>query len=276
MSRQKGAHKGAKTAEVEAVGATGQGGEARVTGEGWGGWAGGLDVSVSFRELGEILERLGGNFVTGHPRVKLSATEAIVIKELAKFTIAVKVFGLPLILAIPVELSQSLVNFFNGGEETSKSFFLGIVSGRHGGGPGGTVVGRGVGALKISRLHNTTLDNLPLFLTAVIPVANKLLQCVGQPDDGTSRILIYIIHNLGQNFLNVIIFFIWLLSYRSGKLFGQAFNGLIIILATIPPTHSQHPVNRLFKVFRRLGKGLIRRHPNVPTNRLTYHNSTPD
>ncbi|GIX62604.1 reticulon-like protein B8 [Babesia caballi] len=46
MSRQEGAHKGAKAAEVEAVGATAQGVEARVAGEGWAGRAGGVEVSV--------------------------------------------------------------------------------------------------------------------------------------------------------------------------------------------------------------------------------------
>ncbi|GIX62505.1 dUTP diphosphatase [Babesia caballi] len=39
-SRQKGAHKGAKAAEVEAVSSTGQGGEARVAEEGRAGRAG--------------------------------------------------------------------------------------------------------------------------------------------------------------------------------------------------------------------------------------------
>ncbi|GIX63494.1 uncharacterized protein BcabD6B2_53780 [Babesia caballi] len=44
ISRQKGAHKRAKAAEVEAVGATGQCGETRIASEGGGGGAGGLDV----------------------------------------------------------------------------------------------------------------------------------------------------------------------------------------------------------------------------------------
>ncbi|GIX65460.1 acetyl-CoA carboxylase, carboxyltransferase component [Babesia caballi] len=42
MSRQKGAHESVKAADVEAVGATGQGGEPRVPGEGGGDGAGGL------------------------------------------------------------------------------------------------------------------------------------------------------------------------------------------------------------------------------------------
>ncbi|GIX62725.1 uncharacterized protein BcabD6B2_21600 [Babesia caballi] len=47
MSRQKGAHKRAKATEIEAVSATGKGGEARVAGEGGGGRAGGFyDVGI--------------------------------------------------------------------------------------------------------------------------------------------------------------------------------------------------------------------------------------
>ncbi|GIX66142.1 3-oxoacid CoA-transferase subunit B [Babesia caballi] len=44
LSRQKGAHKSAKASEVKAVGATAQGSEARVPGEGGCGGAGGLDT----------------------------------------------------------------------------------------------------------------------------------------------------------------------------------------------------------------------------------------
>ncbi|GIX63228.1 uncharacterized protein BcabD6B2_26630 [Babesia caballi] len=50
LSRQKGAHKGGKAAEVEAVGTTAQGGDAREAGEGGGGGAGGLDGVKRIRD----------------------------------------------------------------------------------------------------------------------------------------------------------------------------------------------------------------------------------
>ncbi|GIX61596.1 uncharacterized protein BcabD6B2_10310 [Babesia caballi] len=131
MSRQKSGHKSTKAADVKAVGATGQGGESRVAGEAGGGWAGRLDVNVrskigsggavGFRELIKALEGLSGNFVTGHTSVKLSATEAIRSHKLIKgvaMTTATKALTRPLRLAIEEELGQSLVNFFDGGEET--------------------------------------------------------------------------------------------------------------------------------------------------------------
>ncbi|GIX64742.1 uncharacterized protein BcabD6B2_41770 [Babesia caballi] len=54
-SRQKGADKAAKAAEVKAVGATGKGGEARVAGEGGGCGAGRVD-RVEGRERGESVD----------------------------------------------------------------------------------------------------------------------------------------------------------------------------------------------------------------------------
>ncbi|GIX63003.1 60S ribosomal protein L12 [Babesia caballi] len=94
VSRQKGAHKGAKAAEVEAVGATAQGGEARVAGEKWAGRAGRLDLSA--------LEGLTCDFVTLHIGVKLSVTEAIRSHELMKgvATVTIKAFLRPLRLAL--------------------------------------------------------------------------------------------------------------------------------------------------------------------------------
>ncbi|GIX65006.1 transposase [Babesia caballi] len=302
MSRQKSTHEIAKAAEVEAVGATAQGSESRVAGEGGSGGAGGLDVNVRSKteglegwivpggavgrgELGKVFERIIGNVCTGHITVELSLAKAICSHKLIKgvaMTTATKTLLRPLRIAFKVELSQSLVDECNGSEEAFKGFFVDIFNSGKYFRQLGTAVIRGVGVWKVSSFQNTIFADLPLIIRITFRplIPYELLQCVGQPDDGTSRTDICIIHNLGQNFLNVIIFFIWLLSYRSGKLLGQAFNGLLtllVLLIAVPPTHSQHPVNRLFKVYGRLGKGLLpSRHLKVPTNRLTYHNTTAD
>ncbi|GIX65480.1 exosortase A [Babesia caballi] len=63
MSRQKGAHHGAKTAEIKAVGATGQCGESRVAGEGGGDGAGYSRMYVSVvmgSGLPEVSRPMGG------------------------------------------------------------------------------------------------------------------------------------------------------------------------------------------------------------------------
>ncbi|GIX65371.1 3-hydroxyphenylacetate 6-hydroxylase [Babesia caballi] len=150
MSRQKAAHKSAKAAEVEAVGATCQGGCPRVPGErgrgGAGGpdWRGGgvqpcilfklstegiegricADSLIGFRELSEVFERSVGNFVTGHTSVELSRLIAVVIHELLKsfVTTSTKTLLRPPVLALEKELSQSLKDFLNGGEEILDGF----------------------------------------------------------------------------------------------------------------------------------------------------------
>ncbi|GIX64909.1 uncharacterized protein BcabD6B2_43440 [Babesia caballi] len=165
MSRQKGAHKSAKAPEVKAVGATGQGGCPRVAEEGWGTGAGGLDVNgrivaggaVCFSEFRKALERLTNNFVTIHLRVKVSLLKAILLHEMIEVS-TTKVFILPPILALQIELSQSLEDFFNGNVETLDGFYLGIVTVTDSEIPRSTTVSGGVDVI-VCRLTLTLCNN---------------------------------------------------------------------------------------------------------------------
>ncbi|GIX62996.1 phenylalanine-tRNA ligase subunit alpha [Babesia caballi] len=67
MSRQKGAYKRAKAAKVEAVGASAQGGKARVAGEGRGGGTGGTNVveEISDVVVANEVERCEGPELIG-------------------------------------------------------------------------------------------------------------------------------------------------------------------------------------------------------------------
>ncbi|GIX64667.1 uncharacterized protein BcabD6B2_41020 [Babesia caballi] len=195
LSRQKGAHKGAKAAEVEAVGATGQCPEARVTGEGGGGGTGGLDRRewegggfrpcillklrtegvdgwicsggvVGCRELIKAIESFTDNLFTGHITVELSLFKAIPIHEVLKsfVTTATKALTSPLRLAIVVELGQSLEDLFNGDEEIYNaciSFFVFSLDtiNFYVGEPGGTIVSRGVGRVLAGRVIRARRHN---------------------------------------------------------------------------------------------------------------------
>ncbi|GIX62157.1 TonB-dependent receptor [Babesia caballi] len=168
MSRQKGAHKCAKAAEVEAVGATGQSSGARVAEEGRGDGAGGADVNVR------------GN-----------ATEAILFHELFKVT-ATKVFGLPLRFAVVVERGESLEDFFNGGEENpgASNLFVSRIlraSCAYVGVPR-TCIGRGVGTrsaimLYLTGLHNTVTVNFDFVTPSSILIPDELRESIAHCTD---------------------------------------------------------------------------------------------
>ncbi|GIX62719.1 uncharacterized protein BcabD6B2_21540 [Babesia caballi] len=252
--------------------------------------------AVGCRELSEALQGLSGNPLTGHITVELSLLKAILLHEFFKVTaatIAAKVFGLPLRLALQVELGQSFVDECNGGEETLDGLFrvallLFLSTDFHIETPGRTVVGGGVYAIVILTLtfgvYVNLLDNasavnfMVVSISTPIPtrlIPDELREGVAKLLDGTIRLdFLLILCKHSQNFLNVIIFSMWRLFYRSGERLSQFRN------CSMTPTepisaHSQHPVDRLFKVLGRVGKGFLpKRHLSVLTkitNRITCH-----
>ncbi|GIX65457.1 succinate-semialdehyde dehydrogenase [Babesia caballi] len=112
MSRQEGANKSAKAAEVEAVAATGQCGEPRVAKEGRGGRDGGIysveeisdevvanEVERGRLELtGKCRLQLTSNLLTANRFVELNTVEAHLGQELLKGAIIFKFRILPTIL----------------------------------------------------------------------------------------------------------------------------------------------------------------------------------
>ncbi|GIX62721.1 CobB/CobQ domain-containing protein glutamine amidotransferase [Babesia caballi] len=328
MSRQEGAHKGAKPAEVKAVGPTGQCPEARVAEEGGGGGAGRLDIiggvwskeggynAVAAGERGCAANK-GGDFGVFLRIVKLRL-ESHLFHELFKRLVA-KLFTRPTTfiseLTLPIQKRQEVEDKGRNAKEYVGADVLLVFNVT----PLLTV---------IRRLVATTVFNDAVTgRLAIITVANELFQSVGQGAYRAScAIFGVILKTLDECFTPLLghrgtiitngsevsfnIAQISLKSFRvdcslnslevpnhlikgpthnsqnpSGnlpsilikkryELFGQAFNGLIIIITIVPPTHSQHTVYRLFEVLGWIGKRLPSRHLNKLTTSLAESRTT--
>ncbi|GIX61155.1 pseudouridine synthase [Babesia caballi] len=284
MSRQKGAHKRAKAAEVEAVGATGQCPEARVAKEGGRVGAGGLDTGGG--TVGKVLTR--PPVLAFAPPVKVSQTVEQHRRDAEEDEGTVYLVGILVFKSVPSGfrfvirrfVTALLTNAIRSNLPTlptDKSFQS---VGQLGYGTTGLPYEP---SLQLSQLLFTDTGTIVPNIFKVFVEGSevcfenfkRLPLNVIFPSGNLLSLFPKLISQSRNAFAhypqNAICHVLRITIEKLYKLLGQTFNCLltlaVILLNTVHPTHPQHPVYRLFEVLWRVGEDFLwLRHLTVLTD----------